>query len=83
MACSNGSNPNNRRDSQAAAAVVAVPTATPKLEATHTWFDATAATEVMGARADFDTTEAAALAETDRIIGKYQDLMLITPEAHA
>jgi hypothetical protein len=45
-----------------------------------TFFDPVTAQTLMAARADYDAAEAAALAESERIIGKYRNVMMASRE---
>lgn len=44
----------------------------------YTWLDPQATREIITARANFDAAEAAALAESERTIGPYRDIMIVT-----
>jgi hypothetical protein len=51
--------------------------------AIHTWLDPEASWQIMSARSDFDAAEAAALAELDRTIGPYRNIMVMPREQYA
>lgn len=68
----------NRLSDSVTPATAPGPDAAPTL--IQTFFDPITAQTLMAARADYDAAEAAALAESERIIGSYRNVMMATRE---
>ncbi len=85
IGCTNEPNPSDKTETSVEPNTqeTKVQTSATALAPINTWFDPQTAQQIMSARSDFDAAEAAALAELDRTIGRYRNVMMMPRDQYA